>query len=231
MTTTPSPSRAHPQQAAPVKAAPAAALDDLELAALISSKICHDLISPVGAIANGLEVIADDDEQQSRDFAMEVIHNSTVAASAKLQFFRFAFGSAGSVGAVVDLAMAEQIARAYVGRGKHKLSWQSPPGQMPKDKLKLFLNLIASALTALPRGGEIIAAVRGRIDDPAFEVRCIGAGARPPAYLRDFIATPEGLKVEALSVQAYYTVRLARLAGLRLGAGMEGVDAVLAAVR
>ena len=217
----------------PVLAATATstAVDDLELAALISSKICHDIIGPVGAINNGIEVLDDDDEAQSRAFAMEVIRNSTEAASAKLQFFRFAFGSAGSVGAVVDLGMAEQIARGYAGKGKHKLIWKTPPGQMAKDRVKLLLNMIASGVTALPRGGEIIANVRGRIDDPAFEVRCIGAGARPPAYLREFLANPEGLKVDALNVQAYYTTRIARAAGLRLGAGMEGVDAVLAAVR
>ena len=229
MSMTPSPVLApsHPSPSYPATHA----IDELELAALISSKICHDIIGPVGAINNGIEVLDDDDEAQSRAFAMEVIRNSTDAASAKLQFFRFAFGSAGSVGAVVDLGMAEQIARGYVGKGKHKLSWKAPAGQMGKERVKLFLNLIASAVTALPRGGEIVAHLRGRIDDPAFEVRCIGAGARLPAYLRDFLASPEAVKVDALSVQAYYTARLARSAGLRLGVGMEGVDAVLAAVR
>ena len=209
----------------------ASAIDEMELAALISSKICHDIIGPVGAINNGMEVLDEDDEAQQRAFALEVIRNSTQTASAKLQFFRFAFGSAGSVGATVDLGNAEQIARGYVGHNKHKLTWKAFTGQMAKDRVKLLLNLVALGVTALPRGGEIVAAIRGRIEDPAFEVRCIGVGARAPAYLREFLAQPELVRVDALSVQAYYTTRLARSAGLRLGFGMDGIDVVLAAVR
>ena len=76
---------------------------DLELAALISSKICHDVISPVGAIYNGLEILGEDDDPNARAYAMDVIRNVTVQASARLQFARFAFGAAGA-SAVVGLA-------------------------------------------------------------------------------------------------------------------------------
>src|SRR5262245_23224447 len=71
---------------------------DLELAALISSKICHDVIGPVGAIYNGLEILDEDDDAEAKSYAMDVIRNVTEQASARLQFARFAFGAAGSAG-------------------------------------------------------------------------------------------------------------------------------------
>ncbi len=76
---------------------------DLELAALISSKICHDVIGPVGAIYNGLEILDEDDDQEAKNYALDVIRNVTEQASARLQFCRFAFGAAGSAGAMIDL--------------------------------------------------------------------------------------------------------------------------------
>lgn len=211
--------------------APTTPIDDLELAALISSKICHDVIGPVGAIYNGLEVLADDDDEQSRAYALEVIRNFTEQASAKVQFARFAFGASGSVGATVDLGNAEQIARGFIGQGKHKLTWNCAPGQMPKDRAKLLLNLIACGVTALPRGGEIVASIRGRIEDPIIEVRCIGVSPRLPQHLKEFLSVPMVHKIDALSVQPYYTTRLAKTAGLRLSVGIEGVDVVMSAVR
>src|SRR5688572_14069476 len=105
---------------------------DLELAALISSKICHDVIGPVGAIYNGLEILDEDDDQEAKNYALDVIRNVTEQASARLQFCRFAFGAAGSAGAMIDLSTAEQISRGFVGKSKHNLIWKAAPGYMGK---------------------------------------------------------------------------------------------------
>jgi histidine phosphotransferase ChpT len=145
---------------------------DLELAALISSKICHDVIGPVGAIYNGLEILDEDDDAQAKTYALDVIRNVTEQASARLQFARFAFGAAGSAGAQIDLTTAEQISRGLLGKGKHKLLWRGSPGQMAKDKVKLLLNLIASAVTVLPRGGEIEVRIDGSLAQPNF-LHCV----------------------------------------------------------
>ena len=135
---------------------------DLELAALISSKICHDIINPVGAIYNGLEILDEEDDEEAKNYALDVIRNVTEQASARLQFARFAFGAAGSAGSMIDLGTAEQISRGFLGQGKHKLVWHGAPGHMGKDKVKLLLNLVASAVSALPRGGEIEVAFAAR---------------------------------------------------------------------
>lgn len=204
-------------------------IDDLELASLISSKICHDVIGPVGAIYNGLEVLDEDSDDQSRAYALSVIRNFTEQASAKLQFARFAFGAAGSAGAVIDLGNAEQISRGFVGQGKHTLVWSVGSGQMPKDRVKLLLNMVASAISALPRGGEIKVANSGTLDMPRLEVRCHGQGARPPQHLNEFLTHVDAQRLDALSIQAYYTTRLAKSAGMSLKVAMDGADVVMSA--
>ena len=202
---------------------------DLELAALISSKICHDVIGPVGAIYNGLEILDEDNDPDAKSYALDVIRNVTEQASARLQFARFAFGAAGSAGSMIDLGTAEQITRGFIGQGKHRLVWRSVPGHMGKDKVKLLLNLIASALTALPRGGEIDVVLGGSMERPHFLIRCRGTGARPPQYLTDFVLGQQPPQLDAMTIQAYYTWRLAGTAGLHLEILREGADILLAA--
>ncbi|HKZ95474.1 MAG TPA: histidine phosphotransferase family protein [Hyphomicrobiaceae bacterium] len=202
---------------------------DLELAALISSKICHDVIGPVGAIYNGLEILDEDDDATAKSYALDVIRNVTEQASARLQFARFAFGAAGSAGAMIDLGTAEQISRGFIGQGKHKLLWSGQPGHMAKDKVKLLLNLIASAVTALPRGGEIEVSIGGEIEAPSFLLRCRGTGARPPQYLVEFVAGQHTPQLDALTIQAYYTWRLASTAAMRLEIVKDGADVILSA--
>ncbi|MDX2157907.1 MAG: histidine phosphotransferase family protein [Hyphomicrobiaceae bacterium] len=202
---------------------------DLELAALISSKICHDVINPVGAIYNGLEILNEEDDDEAKSYALDVIRNVTEQASARLQFARFAFGAAGSAGSVIDLSTAEQISRGFVGTTKHKLAWKGPPGHLGKDRAKLLLNLVASAMNALPRGGDIEVEIKGPLENATFSVRCRGTGARPPNHLMDFLAGPPKQPLDTQTIQAYYTARLAGSAGMRLDVLKNGADVVLAA--
>lgn len=197
-------------------------ISDLELAALISSKICHDVIGPVGAIYNGLEVLDEDDDRESRDYALSVIRTFTEQASAKLQFARFAFGAAGSASARIDLGEVGKIATGFVETGKHKLVWAMEPGQLPKEQVKLLLNLVAGAITALPRGGEIHVSNEGSMESPEFAVTCKGAHTRPPQHLREFLSGEIEGDVDALRIQAYYTCRLAR--SCRMNIAIEESD-------
>jgi histidine phosphotransferase ChpT len=203
---------------------------DLELAALISSKICHDVIGPVGAIYNGLEILSEDDDAEAKNYAMSVIRNVTEQASARLQFARFAFGAAGSAGSLIDLGTAEQISRGFIGQGKHKLVWQGLPGHMTKDKVKLLLNLIAVAVTALPRGGDIEVLMSGTLEAPNFVLRCRGTAARAPQHLGEFISGEGVPPLDAMTIQAYYTWRLAQSAGMSLAIVKDGPDILLSAL-
>lgn len=202
---------------------------DLELAALISSKICHDVIGPVGAIYNGLEILAEDDDKEAQSYALDVIRNVTEQASARLQFARFAFGAAGSAGAQIDLTMAESISRGYLGSGKHKLVWHGAPGHMAKDYVKLLLNLLSASVTALPRGGELTVTIEGDLENPSFLIRCSGTGARPPQYLTDIVAGTSDGELNAMNIQAYYTWRLAAQTGMPIEILKDGDDILLSA--
>src|SRR5918992_3858071 len=97
-------------------------LESLDLAALLCSRVCHDLISPTGAIVNGLEVLEEDGDAETRTFALDLIKKSARTASARLQFCRLAFGAAGSAGAPIDTGDAENVARGFIEDDKVKLT-------------------------------------------------------------------------------------------------------------
>jgi histidine phosphotransferase ChpT len=201
---------------------------DLELAALISSKLCHDLIGPVGNINNGLEILDEEEDPETRAHALDVIRNVTETASARLQFARFAYGATDAAGAKIDLATCEELSRGLIGSGKHKLAWRGLKGQIPKDKAKLLLNLVAAAPTAIPRGGDIEVEIGGTLAGPSFAICCRGTSARPPQYLGDFVNGPAPT-VNAMNIQAYYTVRLAMASRMRLAVVKDGADVMLTA--
>ena len=130
-------------------------IEALDLAALLCSRICHDLISPVGAIVNGLEVLAEDKDEENQAFALELIKKSANTASAKLQFCRIAFGAAGSAGSQIDTGDAEKISRGFLEDEKTKIAWNLPRVLMGKNRVKLLLNMLLIAGQAIPRGGQI----------------------------------------------------------------------------
>jgi len=191
-----------------------ATIGDLELAALISSRICHDVISPVGAIANGLEMLDEEQDESMREQTMDLIRKSARQASAKLQFARLAFGAAGSAGAEIDLRDAERVARDFVQGGKHTLSWQGPPVTLPKNKVKLLLNLLALGVVALPRGGTVNVEINGEGPEVAFRVLAQGEPARLSEQVTGLLAGANGMVLDAHSIQPYYAGRVAVAAGM-----------------
>ena len=130
-------------------------LEALDLAALLCSRVCHDLISPVGAIVNGLEVLEEDKDEETKTFALDLIKKSAQQASAQLQFCRLAFGAAGSAGAQIDLGDAEKVARGLLEDDKTKIAWNLPRELLPKNRVKLLLNMLLVAAGTIPRGGTL----------------------------------------------------------------------------
>ena len=128
-------------------------MTDLTFASLLSSRICHDLISPVGAINNGLEILADESDEEMTQQAMALIRASAAGASAKLQFMRRSFGMAGSVAEMVSLDEAKSLSMGLVGNGSTRLDWQVGTPSLDKTVVKLLLNMIFIGFEALPRGG------------------------------------------------------------------------------
>ena len=204
-------------------------LDALDLAALLCSRVCHDIISPVGAIINGLEVLDEDNSEEMREFAFGLIRRSAGQASAKLQFARLAFGAAGSAGAEIDLGDAEKVATGYMQGEKADFAWEAPRVLMPKNLVKLLLNLILLANAAVPRGGQIKVSVQSA-DPPRFMLRSSGPSARVPAAFEKLVPGEVGdTPIDAQLVQAYYTGALGRACGVTIGARLDGEDVVIEA--
>lgn len=195
------------------------AMGDLELAALVSSRICHDVINPVSAIANGLEMLGEEPDAAMREAAMDLIRKSASQASAKLQFARLAFGAAGSAGAEIDLRDAEKAARDFSqGSGKHQVVWQGPAATLPKNQVKLLLNLVALGILALPRGGTVSVEVGTGAAGVNFVVTARGDAARLTEQVKGLLSGGNGEAVDAHSIQPYYASRVAAAAGMTVSA-------------
>src|SRR5258706_7599926 len=114
------------------------AMNDLDFAALLVSRVCHDLVSPVGAVVNGLEVLEDETDLAMRADALRLVAASAEQAAARLQFARIAFGAAGSAGAELDLAEVGRIMAGLLKGGKGEPHWQGPALKLPQDWAKRF---------------------------------------------------------------------------------------------
>src|ERR1700759_2403505 len=199
---------------------PGPAPDTLELAALLCSKVCHDLISPVGAIVNGLEVLDDNPKPEDRDFALELIRKSAKTASARLQFCRLAFGAAGSAGAQIDIGDAQTMAKGHIEDGKTTIAWNLPREFLPKNKVKLLLNMMVIAQQTIPRGGVLTVDPVGEGDGAGFRVAASGLNARMPQNIADLLSSGQASS-DAHAVQPYYTRLLAQSCGLGVWLGTE----------
>src|SRR3978361_2203968 len=177
---------------------PGLAPDALELAALLCSRVCHDLISPVGAIVNGCEVLDDNPKPDDREFALDLIRKSAKTASARLQFCRLAFGAAGSAGAQIDVGDAQTMARGHLEDDRTKIAWNLPREFLPKNKVKLLLNMMVIAQQTIPRGGVLLTSVPvGTGDGGGFRVAATGRNARLPQNIADMLSAGPAGSVDA----------------------------------
>ena len=204
-------------------------LEALDLAALLCSRVCHDLISPVGAIVNGLEVMEEDKSEETKAFALDLIKSSVKKASARLQFCRLAFGAAGSAGAQIDLGDAETVSRGFLEDDKTKLNWDLPRTLLPKNRVKLLLNMLLIAGQTIPRGGILTVTPVGNGETMGFRVTAAGLNARMPQAVPGLLAADPGGTIDAHAVQPYYTGLLARNCGLAIALAPEGETIVVTA--
>jgi len=198
------------------------AIGALDLAALLCSRVCHDLISPVGAIVNGIEVMEEDKNEETKTFALDLIKKSAYQASAKLQFCRLAFGAAGSAGAEIDLGDAEKVARGLFEDGKTTLVWNLPRQLSAKNRVKLLLNMLLIAAGTISCGGTLsIDPVPGGDGIAGFVVTASGLNAKLNPMVAELLAGNSAHPVDAHAIQPLYAGILARDCGLVLSAGGE----------
>jgi histidine phosphotransferase ChpT len=197
-----------------------------DLAAMLCSRVCHDLINPVGAIGNGLEVLADPNQGAMAEGAHELIVNSARHARAKLEFARLAYGASSTAGTDFDTRECERVARLLFEIEKADLDWQVPLILLPKHKAKLLMNMLLIASMAVPRGG----VVKVRVEGPAGSERFVFTSTSDPEKRQKTLmpSMVEGLLsgspeegVDARGIQPFYTGILARMTGMDLKIGIE----------
>ncbi len=131
-------------------------ISSVDFASLLCSRLCHDLLSPVGALNNGLELLADEHDPEMRNRCLELLGESARASANKLKFFRLAFGAAGGFGETVDSREARAAIEGLFGDNHRvKLGWLVEDGVLPKPAVKVLLNLALIAGDALIRGGQL----------------------------------------------------------------------------
>ena len=128
----------------------------IDFASLLCSRLCHDLLSPVGALNNGLELLADETDPAMRQRCLDLLHDSARTSANKLKFFRLAFGGAAGMGDAIDTRECRAaIEGLFAGGRKVDLTWLVEAETLPKPAAKVLLNLAMIAGDALVRGGTL----------------------------------------------------------------------------
>jgi len=184
---------------------------EIDFASLLCSRLCHDLLSPVGAMNNGLELLADEHDPEMRQRCMDLLAESAKAAADKLKFFRLAFGAAGGFGSEVDPKEARLVIEPLVtSSGRTALEWAVPADMMPKRAIKILLNLVLLANDALVRGGTLFVGAEARGGEQEIVIRASGPKIVMDNAIRDALTgTLDASMVDSRTAAAYMAHRLA----------------------
>jgi histidine phosphotransferase ChpT len=190
-------------------------MNSVELASLLCSRLCHDLLSPVGALNNGIELLADEQDPDMRERCLELLAESARATANKLKFFRLAFGAGGGFGEEIDTREAKAALEGLYGADKQtELGWMVADDKLPKGAVKLLLNLAMIAGDALVRGGRLDVGAERRNGSLEMVIRAEGPRILLDPKLRETIAQGHsGGEVEPRAAGAWLAHTLAGEAG------------------
>ena len=195
-------------------------MTEIEFSALMVSRVCHDLVGPLGAVINGLEVLEDERDAKMRQDALRLVTSSANQALARIQFMRIAFGAAGSAGAELDLDEVGRLVAGLLEGGKVKLEWNVPHVYWAKDWAKLLMNASLLGADCLPRGG--LVRVDANAEPPGFKITASGPNARVTEEVERSIrgeSQPETL--DARGIQPFLTHRLSRTVNAGLSIALK----------
>lgn len=202
-------------------------LVDIRVIGLLSSHLCHELVNPLGAVNNGIELLMDVGDEM-RDEALELIDSSGQRTAKRLQFYRMAYGMAG-VTALADLAQVRELTNDMLGEGRISLEW---PDETRNPELRngwgrILMNLAAAAAETLPRGGVLICG----LDDAAGGIRLYVEAKGQPARIDEatrpvFFGEIAVDDLTPRNVHSYFTKKLVSDLGGQLDAAENGEESV-----
>jgi histidine phosphotransferase ChpT len=204
-------------------------MNAVDLASLLCSRLCHDLMSPVGALNNGIELLSDEQDPDMREKCLELLAESARATANKLKFFRLAFGAGGGFGEEIDTLEAQTVLEGVFGVEKRiELGWMVAAEKLPKDAIKLLLNLALLAGDALVRGGRLDVGAESRDSEVELVIRAEGGRILLDPVLRDtLVRGSSGPTVEARAAGAWLAHQLAAEAGGTIQLSNPGSEALL----
>ena len=190
-------------------------MNAVDLASLLCSRLCHDLMSPVGALNNGIELLADETDPDMREKCLELLADSARASANKLKFFRLAFGAGGGFGEAVDSHETQAALEGVFGPERRiELGWMVESDKLPKTAAKLLLNLALLAGDALVRGGRLDVGAESRDGEVELVIRGEGPRILLDPTLRETLARgTSGGTVEPRAAGAWLAHSLAAEAG------------------
>src|SRR6266404_1650238 len=204
-------------------------MNAVDLASLLCSRLCHDLMSPVGALNNGIELLADETDPEMREKCLELLADSARASANKLKFFRLAFGAAGGFGEEIDTHEAEVALEGLFGPERRiELGWVVGDEKLPKGAVKLLLNLAMLAGDALVRGGRLDVGAERRGSEIELAVRAEGPRILLDPMLRDTLVNGvNGASVEPRAAGAWLAHSLVAEGGGFIQLSDPGSEALL----
>jgi histidine phosphotransferase ChpT len=192
---------------------------DRRIAELLCSRMCHELVTGIAAINNGVELVTDIDSSVI-DEAMELIADSAKQASVRVQFYRMAYGFAGN-DALSSISAVKELVDGLVAHEERITATVATGAEIPDLQPgwgKLCLNLFVFAQDCLPRGGRVSLGVENAAEATRIVVRAEGEGARISERFQEGMSDdPTSEAISALNVHAYYTRYLADT----IGRGLE----------
>ena len=202
--------------------APITKLTPTTLSAMLCARICHDLISPVGALGTAIEILDDPDNVDMYDDAMALVRTSSRQAAAKLKFLRIALGAAGTAPGIIPTAEVTKLSNDMFADSKPDLVWNIDSDGIDKDRARILMNLIMLAIQAAPRGGTVTVSRHGQGEGANFVLVSNGPKARLDASIAKAIAgkAPED-GFDGRSIQPLYASLLTRDIGGTLEASAD----------
>lgn len=202
-----------------------------DLAALIAARLCHDLVSPVSALGAALSVLDDENAEDMRDDAIELVRTGAQQARAKLEYCRLAFGAGGSAPAVIDAVELKRLANDMFADHKPDLVWKMEASGLDKPAARILLNLIWIAVDSVPRGGSVT--IEATSSEGGARLKIVSAGPRvrlDPAYVDAMSGKSPQDGFDGRSIQPYYAGLIARENGGRVDAEADEERAVFTAL-
>ena len=186
----------------------------VDLASLLCSRLCHDLMSPVGALNNGVELLADEQDPDMRERCMDLLAESAKTSANKLKFFRLAFGAAGGFGDAIDTSEARSALEGLFGSdGRHELGWMAGDAKLSKGATKLLLNLALIGGDSLVRGGRLDVGAETGPGGLEIVIRAEGPRVVVDQAISDVLVNGGDEAVEPRSAGAWLAHTLAKEAG------------------